>query len=36
VLSIALSNVGGVITDVDTLEKAVESINSLVANRQDK
>jgi hypothetical protein len=36
VLSIALSNVGGVITDVDTLEKAVENINSLLANKQDK
>lgn len=36
VLSIALSNVGGVITDVDTLEKAVENINNLLANKQDK
>jgi hypothetical protein len=36
VLSIALSNVGGVITDIDTLEKAVENINKLLANKQDK
>lgn len=36
VLSIALSNVGGVITDIDTLEKAVENINRLLANKQDK
>lgn len=36
VLSIALSNVGGVITDIDTLEKAVENINNLLANKQDK
>lgn len=36
VLSIALSNVGGIITDIDTLEKAVETINNLLANKQDK
>lgn len=36
VLSIALSDVDGVITDVDTLEKAVENINNLLANKQDK
>lgn len=36
VLSIALSNVGGVITDINTLEKAVEAINNLLVNKQDK
>ena len=36
VLSIALSTVGGTITDINTLEQAVATINQLLSEKQDK